>query len=113
VVSPISNDKFLPQNSDRNGTAASKRSLGEQSGASNSPITRSTDDTVELSSAGRLTNQEVSTTRNDGAINSPAEARDLVIRISEQIDAAGSQAIKSHGQLEKGQMTSLLESSAA
>ncbi|MCW8902647.1 hypothetical protein [Sedimenticola sp.] len=113
MVSPISNDKLLPQNSDRNGTATSKRSSGEQSGAPNTAITRPTDDTVELSSTSRLANQEISSTKNSGAINSEAEARDLVIRIREQIESAGSQAMKSHGQLEKGGLTSLLESSAA
>lgn len=113
MVSPISNDKILPQNSDRNGTAASKRSSSEQTGAPNRQPTRPTDDTVELSNASRLTNQETALTRNNGNINSPAEARDLVMKIREQIENAGPQAMKSHGQLASGQMTALLESSAA
>lgn len=113
MVSPISNDKLLPQNSDRNGSATSKRSSGEQNGTSNTAITRPTDDRVELSNTSRLANQEVSSSRKSGAINSVAEARDLVIRIREQIEAAGSQAMKSHGQLEQGGLMRLLESSAA
>jgi len=113
VVSPISNDKLLPQNSDRNGTTTSKRSSAEQNGTPNTAITRPTDDTVELSNTSRLANQEISSTKNNGAINSVAEARDLVTRIREQIETAGSQAMKSHSQLEKGSLTLLLESSAA
>ncbi|WP_435684426.1 hypothetical protein [Sedimenticola selenatireducens] len=113
MVSPISNDKLLPPNSDRNGTATSKRPSGEQNGTPNTTITRPTDDTVELSNTSRLANQEIPPTKNSGAINSAAEARELVIRIREQIETAGSQAMKSHGQLEKGGLTLLLESSAA
>lgn len=113
MVSPISNDKLLPQNSGRSGTATSTHSSGEQNNTSNTAMTRPTDDTVELSNTSRLAHQEASSTRNSGAINSAAEARDLVIRIREQIEAAGSQAMKSHGQLEQGGLTLLLESSAA
>jgi hypothetical protein len=113
VVSPISNDKILPQNNDRNSTATSKRSTGEQNSAAGTGARRPTDDTVELSSASRLANQEIASSRNSGTVNSATEARELVIKIREQIEAAGRQALKSHNPLEKGQLTALLEFSAA
>lgn len=113
MVSPISNDKILPQNSERNGATAGKRPSGEQSGATNRPASPPADDRVELSNAGRMSNRETAPTRSSGALNSPAEARDLVMRIREQIEAAGAQAMNSHGRLEAGQTTALLASSAA
>lgn len=112
MVSPISNDKILPQNSDRNSTATGRRASGEQNSATGA-ATRPTDDTVELSSAGRLANQEIPAGRGSGAVSSAEEARELVKRIRTQIESAGLQAMKSHGQMEKGQLTSLLEASAA
>lgn len=113
MVSPVSNDKILPQSGDRNTTAAGKKSSGEQNGATGSTATRPTDDSVELSSASRLSNQEAPITRSGGNINSPTEARELVAQISAQIESAGAQAIKTHGQLESGITTTLLDSSAA
>lgn len=113
MVSPISNDKILPHNNERNSAAAGKKSPSGQDHAPNAVSRRPTDDTVELSSASQLANQEVASARNSGAIGSAAEARELVTRIREQIEAAASQALNSHGRLEKGQLTALLESTAA
>jgi len=113
VVSPITNDKILPQSNDRNTTAAGKKSSGGQNSAASSAAARPTDDSVELSNASRLSNREASATRNGGNINSPAEARELVARISAQMESDGAQAIKIHGQLESGITTTLLDASAA
>ncbi|WP_428603329.1 hypothetical protein [Sedimenticola sp.] len=113
MVAPISNDKLLPQSNDKNSATASRRSSGEQNSAKSTGTARPSEDALELSSAGRLASQEVSTTRPSGAINSEDDARALVSKIRQQIESAGTQAIGSHRQIEKGQLTALLESSAA
>ncbi len=110
MVSPLSNDKILPQQSDRNSTATSKRTSTGQHGTTTA---RPADDTLELSSAGRLINQEINPAKGSGAINTAEEARQLVVKIREQIETAGPKALQSHNPLVKGLLTTLLESSAA
>ncbi|AKH20257.1 hypothetical protein AAY24_07745 [Sedimenticola thiotaurini] len=68
---------------------------------------------MELSNASLLSNRETTPTRNGGTINSLAEARDLVVQIKAQIESAGAEALKSHGLLESGSTTTLLDTSAA
>jgi hypothetical protein len=112
VVSPISNDKILPQVNDRNNSATSKRSGAELANNTGTARTSTTEDTVELSGAGRLVSQEVNSTRS-GNITSSEQAMTLALRIKEQIESSASSAMKAQGQIESGQLTRLLESSAA
>ncbi len=112
MVSPLSNDKILPQVNDRNGSKAEKRSGAELTNNSGSPSATTTSDTVELSGTGRLVSQEVNSPRS-GNIANEEQAMTLALRIKETIQSSASSALKAHGQIESGQLSSLLEASAA
>ncbi|MDF1530139.1 MAG: hypothetical protein P1R74_13550 [Sedimenticola sp.] len=113
MVSSISNDKILPQTNDRNSSVTDKRSssAGEQGGSSSRAA--SVDDTVQLSSAGRMISQDVSGARANRAIENAEQAKSVALKIRAQIESSGSAAMQAHGQIESGQLTTLLESSAA
>ncbi|MCW8944710.1 MAG: hypothetical protein OQL27_08045 [Sedimenticola sp.] len=111
MVSPISNDKILPPSNDRNSTSSGSRSGSAQDKTAGTHPAPPLDDSVELSSAGRLVSQD--TNRSSGSIQTAEQAKILATEIREQIESAGKNALQAHGQLESGQLTRLLESSAA
>ncbi|TVO75302.1 hypothetical protein [Sedimenticola selenatireducens] len=112
MVSLLSNDKILPQVNDRNSSAAEKRSGTGLENNTGSPSATPANDTVELSGTGRLVSQEVNSPRS-GNVTNQEQAMTLALRIKETIQSSASSALKAHGQIESGQLTSLLEASAA
>ncbi|MCW8890413.1 MAG: hypothetical protein OQL20_07135 [Sedimenticola sp.] len=101
----------MPPTNDRNSSLKGSRSDSAQEKSASAQPKPTPDDSVELSSAGRLVSQDAS--RSSGAIQTAEQAQTLVLKIREQIQSAGSDAMKAHNQLESGQLTHLLESTAA
>lgn len=112
MVSPLSNDKILPQVNARNGSSTEKRSGTEPANNTGTPAATITSDTVELSGTGRLVSQEVNSPRS-GNITNEEQAMTLALRIKETIQSSASSALKAHGQIESGQLPRLLEASVA
>jgi len=108
VVSPISNDKILPQTAER---PSQKRARGEQVGQQKTTLPEN--DSVKLSQSGQLANQEVDAPRRSGNINSVEQARSLVSRIREQLESGGAAASTVHGRMENGLLTNLLQANSA
>ena len=108
MVSPVSNDKILPQTAER---PAQKRARGEQVGQQKT--TPPENDSVKLSQSGQLANRETDGPRRSGNITSTEQARSLVSRIREQLENGGAEAQGVHGRMESGLLTNLLQANSA
>lgn len=108
MANPISNDKILPQTADR---ALQKRPQGQQT--EQQKAAPPAEDTVQLSHAGRLANQELDTPKGSGNITNPDQARSVASKIREQIEADGPAAGNIHRRMESGLLNNLLETARA
>ena len=108
MVSPVSNDKILPQTAER---PAQNRARGEQVGQQKTSPPEN--DSVKLSQSGQLANQEADGPRRGGNITSAEQARSLVSKIREQLEGDGTTANAAHGRMESGLLTNLLQANSA